>query len=196
MKLCIPYNEKLLDFIRCASKDFGIDFVSPPPAGKYTAEIGEAFSLCDMSEKQILALGSCAECYYLGADNALICDDEDECPERTAALIRNALINNSIKMSVHTSRTQDLFSFFKGCGELKLKDYLETKKNFNQALKLSSDYLEQRQAVLAKNSPQNNILVEIYDKNISQAKDLLSLKLLYRLYIKRLKNLENTRIYA
>ena len=62
MKLCIPYNEKDLAFFKCAAKEFGIDFVSPPSAGKYTAEIGEAFKLCDMNENQISALGSCAEC--------------------------------------------------------------------------------------------------------------------------------------
>ena len=196
MKLCIPYSENTLDFIRCAAKAFGIDFVSPPPAGRYTAEIGEAFRLCEMSEKQISALGSCTECYYLGADSALIFGDEDDCPERTAALIRNALLNNSIKMSVSACKTEDLFAFFKEHGELKLKDYLETRKNFNQALKLSEEYFLRRNEILQKNSPQNNIIIKMYDKNISLAKDLLSLKLLYKLYIKRLKNLDATPVSA
>lgn len=196
MKLCIPYSEKLLDFIRCAAKDFGIEFVSPPPAGRYTAEIGEAFKLCEMSEKQILALGSCAECYYLGADSVLIYDDEDDCPERTLALIKNALVNSSIKMNVNTCKTAELFAFFKEHGVLKLKDYLETRKNFNQTLKLNEEYYSLRKEILEKNSPQNNILVKIYDKNISAAKDLLSLKLLYRLYVKRLKSLDSACISA
>ncbi len=196
MKLCIPYNEKDLAFFKCAAKEFGIDFVSPPSAGKYTAEIGEAFKLCDMNENQISALGSCAECYYLGADTALICDDRDDCPERTAALIRNALINNSIKMSVPAIGTKELFAFFKEQGKLRLINYFETRKNFNQALKLRNEYSEQRERILAKNNSKSNMIVKIYDKNILLAKDLYSLKLLYRLYIKRLKNLETDYIPA
>ena len=189
MKLCIPYTQKYLVFFKCAAKDFGIDFVSPPPAGKYTAEIGEAFKLCDMNENQILALGSCAECYYLGADSALIFGENDDCPERTAALIKNALINNKIKMSVKAVNGSDLFSYFRESGDLKFKYYFETRKNFNQAFKLCSEYSEQRCAVLAKGVPQNDIIVGIYDRNIALAKDLFTLKLLYRLYIKRLKAL-------
>lgn len=189
MKLCIPYAQKHLAFFKCAAKDFGIDFVSPPPAGKYTAEIGEAFKLCDMNENQILALGSCAECYYLGADSAVIFNENDDCPERTAALIRNALINNKMKMDIRAVESKDLFAFFKEQGNLKLTDYFETKRNFNQALKLSSRYCEERSYVLANNNPKSNILVDIYDRNIALAKDLLSLKLLYKLYLKRLETL-------
>ena len=196
MKLCIPYSQKQLDFIRCAAKAFGIDFISPPSAGRYTAEIGEAFKLCEMSESQILTLGSCVECSYLGADSVLICDDEDDCPERTVALIRNALVNNGIKIRVSATKSEDLFAFFKENGELKFKNYLETRKNFNQALKLSDEYFAQRKEILEENSPQNNSIVKMYDKNISGANDLLSLKLLYRLYIKRLKNLSTDRVWA
>lgn len=196
MKLCIPYSQKHIQFFKCAAKTFGIDFVSPPPAGKYTAEIGEAFKLCDMSEKQTLALGSCAECYYLGADSALIFDESDDCPQRTAALIRNALINNKITMSVKALEANDLFSYFKESGELSWKDYFETKRNFNQALALCNEYALQRAQALAKDNPQNNILVGIYDKNIALANDLLSLKLFYRLYIKRLQTLNADYVWA
>lgn len=190
MKLCVPYSEKHLLFLSCAAKTFGIEFVAPPKAGKYTLEIGEAFATQKMSKKQIEELGSCAECCYLGADSVLICDDADNCPERTAALIRNSLINNNLKMNVQTvayAQPKELFNFFKENGALSYKDYLETKRNFYGTLELEAQFDRQKRKLLLQGDTRAEAFIGVCENNISLAKDLLDLKLLYRLHLKRLK---------
>lgn len=100
MKICIPFTENLNYFFNSLCRECGIEFIMPPPVSRYTREIGEAYGEKNMCSAVKNKIGSVAECFYLGADTAIIFSSCRGCLNEDAERIAAALRKNGIRMRI------------------------------------------------------------------------------------------------
>ena len=196
MNICLPYSYLVGDLFRCLFKDLKIDFTPAPKPGKYTFQIGEAFSgrtLCPGLRK---VLGSVSECYYLGSDTALIFAPCGGCSaERIKAKLENCFKENAIQMRIITLVPEyySQKSFWKLLREesgVSFWEFKSAKARFFECVKLLQKFLELKNDIVL--SPLSKAYLEKIMKDIFAVRTLLDLKLVLLLYLKRLGSLERS----
>ena len=193
MKACIAYSYLVNDLFRCLFAEIKIPFVAAPTPGRYTAEIGKAFSggtLCAGLES---VLGSVAECCYLGADTALIFAPCGNCSaQRIKSKFKNCLETNSLSPELLVlepeSASQKLFwQELRKHSPLSLPQFYQSKRRFFECIHHLEVFQKYKRAL--KGDKICEKYMQSIMKEIHAADSLLHLKLVLLLYNKKLNAL-------
>lgn len=193
MKLCIPYTSGLNCIMKCLSEEMGIEFITPPSPGRYTAEIGAVYSAEEMCAGIKIMTGSLAECFYLGADTALIFGDCGLCTSgEIAQKLRENLSRNGLKMKIisfspEKDGTAELLKLMRKFSDAPIYKCIFLKKEFNECLRLADEYADICCKIKAQDSSNSafETFLRMGNEEINKQYTLSALKIMLRTLCKK-----------
>lgn len=193
MNFCMPYSAVLCDLMRCLFSDLNIDYTQPPVPSKYTLQIGKSYSSGTLCSGLESALGSLAECRYLGADAALIFAPCGGCSaQRIKSRLQNSLESNGLKMellafSPKKDGAKELFKLLKVYSDASPVKRLEIKKDFCECTALLCEFEKHKEASREDETVRAFILSA--QKQLRAAKSVKFLKILLKTFNRKLSSL-------
>lgn len=196
MNICIPYTYMVNDLFRCLSSDFHIAFTAAPVPGRYTRQIGKMYGGESLCEGLSTVLGSVCECYYLGADTALVFAPCGECSaQRIRLKIHNCLEANGVKMNVvcvspFCEEGKAIFAFLKQNSTVSFLEYRAIKQQFYECSRLLAHF-SRLCASVSQSAPTLERYLHGVQEEIKKTSSLFDLKILLRTILKKMQPFES-----
>lgn len=193
MTLCLPYTQADAQLYRCLLHDLKLEHIVAPVAGKYTRQAGKTLAEEVLCEGLQDLLGSLYECYFLGADTAVVALPCAHCERaRVKELLEDSLQRSAVPMRLFVPAAQEkenreFFAFLRRESRASLFLFLEAKRHFYECRQLLETFERAREKALLKNEYKGYI--DKVQAQVDKANSLLELKITLGAFEKKAKQL-------
>ncbi|MBE6817682.1 MAG: hypothetical protein E7517_00790 [Ruminococcaceae bacterium] len=193
MTLCLPYTQADAQLYRCLLHDLKLEHILAPVAGKYTRQAGKTLAENMLCEGLQDLLGSLYECYFLGADTAVVALPCAHCERaRVKELLEDSLQRSAVPMRLFVpaakeKENREFFAFLHRESRVSLFLFLEAKRHFYECRQLLESFGRAREKALLKKEYKGYI--DKVQAQVDKAGSLLELKITLAAFEKKANRL-------